>query len=64
MIDGIYCKASGGDAMPEKPKKGHTTGIGITNVIQRLRLYFKKDDIIDISSVKGEGTRIVIRIPA
>ncbi len=64
VIDGIYSKASGGEAMPEKPKKGHTTGIGITNVIQRLRLYFKKDDIIDISSVKGEGTRIVIRIPA
>jgi sensor histidine kinase YesM len=63
VIDGIIDKASGGEAMPEKPKKGHTTGIGITNVIQRLRLYYKKDDVIDISSVKGEGTRIVVRIP-
>jgi sensor histidine kinase YesM len=50
--------------MPEKPKKGHTTGIGINNVIQRLRLYYKKDDIINISSEKGKGTKIVIRIPA
>jgi len=64
VIDGIFIKASGGEVMPEEPKKGHTTGIGINNVIQRLRLYYKKDDIINISSVKGEGTRVVIRIPA
>jgi two-component system sensor histidine kinase YesM len=64
VIDGIFSKACGGDVMPEKPKKGHTTGIGINNVIQRLRLYYKKDDIINISSEKGKGTKIVIRIPA
>ncbi|MGE5613208.1 MAG: sensor histidine kinase [Bacillota bacterium] len=64
LVENIFRKASGSDMLPGKPKKGHTTGIGINNVIQRLRLYFKREDVISIYSVKGEGTKVVIRIPA
>jgi sensor histidine kinase YesM len=62
-IDRIYQKAQREEGIPEKPQKGHTTGIGITNVIQRLRLFYKRQDVIRIISVQGEGTRVIIRIP-
>lgn len=42
---------------------GHTTGIGMNNVINRLKLFFNKEDIVDIDSNPGEGTRIIISIP-
>ena len=63
-IDRIYQKALRDEGIPEKPKKGHTTGIGIANVIQRLRLFYKHQDIIRIISIPGEGTRVIIHIPA
>lgn len=43
---------------------GHTNGIGLNNIISRLRLYFGKDDIIGIYSSPGNGTRVVIELPA
>lgn len=64
VIENIFRKASGGDILLVKPKKGHTTGIGINNVIQRLRIYFKEEDVINIYSAKGRGTKVIIRIPA
>lgn len=63
-IQDIFFKASKGDNLPEKSQKGHTTGIGINNVIQRLRLFYRKEDVIRIISVMGKGTRVIIRIPA
>ncbi|GMQ65089.1 sensor histidine kinase [Vallitalea maricola] len=47
----------------QKAKKGHTTGIGLGNVIHRLHLYFGKEDVIKIISEKGMGTKIVINLP-
>ena len=44
-------------------KSGHTTGIGINNVISRLKLFFNLEDVINITSALGEGTSVVIRIP-
>jgi two-component system, sensor histidine kinase YesM len=38
--------------------------IGIKNVDSRIRLYFGNEYGLDISSAAGEGTTIVIRIPA
>ena len=64
VIENVFRKASGGDMLLVKPKKGHTTGIGINNVIQRLRIYFKEEDVINIYSAKGRGTKVIIRIPA
>lgn len=64
MIEKIYRKASKEEGVLKKTKKGHTTGIGINNVIQRLRLLYKREDVIRIISIQGEGTRVIIRIPA
>jgi sensor histidine kinase YesM len=43
--------------------EGHTTGIGIGNVVQRLRLFYGQDDVIDIESGPGSGTKVVLRLP-
>jgi two-component system, sensor histidine kinase YesM len=43
---------------------GHTTGIGIYNVYERLRLFFKCDwDILEITSKLNKGTIVTIRLP-
>lgn len=47
----------------DHPKSGHTTGIGMNNVISRLKLFFNMDDILSIASSPGEGTHVIIRIP-
>lgn len=47
----------------QSEKSGHTTGIGIYNVIQRLKLFFNIDDVIEIKSKLGEGTSIYLKIP-
>lgn len=47
--------------------KGHSTGIGINNVIRRLQLFYGADDIIEVESgfdLAGHGgTRILLRLP-
>lgn len=47
----------------ESEKSGHTTGIGILNVVQRLRLFFGMEDVISIDSEAGKGTRVQLIIP-
>lgn len=47
-------------------KKGHVTGIGTRNVIDRLKLFYsidKSDEIISIFSEKGVGTEVILKIP-
>jgi signal transduction histidine kinase len=43
--------------------EGHTTGIGIGNVVQRLRLFYGLEDVIAIESGQGSGTKVVLRLP-
>ncbi|WP_108669089.1 sensor histidine kinase [Peribacillus acanthi] len=45
------------------PSEGHSTGIGFSNVVKRLRLFYGHDDVIDIVSQMGYGTKIMIKIP-
>ena len=45
-----------------KKLSGHSTGIGIRNVIYRLKLYYGKDEF-QIESEVGKGTRITLRLP-
>lgn len=52
-----------GSAALDHPKSGHTTGIGINNVISRLKLFFNMEDVINITSAPGEGTSVFVRIP-
>lgn len=45
-----------------KEKKGHTTGIGIDNVLNRLRLFYKKTDVMDITYSEGK-TNFILKLP-
>ena len=42
---------------------GNMTGIGIYNVVQRLKLFFNCDDVIEVKSAPGKGTKVVLKIP-
>jgi LytS/YehU family sensor histidine kinase len=43
--------------------EGHSTGIGFSNVVKRLRLFYGYDDVVDIHSEKCRGTKVVLKIP-
>jgi sensor histidine kinase YesM len=43
--------------------EGHSTGIGFSNVVKRLRLFYERDDVIEIESIVGNGTAVLIKIP-
>lgn len=40
-----------------------SSGIGLTNVYRRVKLYYKEDSDFMIESQKGVGTKITIRLP-
>ncbi|TFJ91435.1 sensor histidine kinase [Lentibacillus salicampi] len=42
---------------------GHSTGIGLTNVIRRLELIFRENDVVEIESEPGRGTVIRLILP-
>ncbi|OME86631.1 two-component sensor histidine kinase [Paenibacillus sp. FSL A5-0031] len=42
---------------------GHSTGIGFSNVVKRLRLFVGDDDVIEIRSAPQEGTKVTIKMP-
>lgn len=50
-------------AIREDEHVGHSTGIGLTNVIRRLQLFYQTDDIVQIDSTLGQGTTVRIFIP-
>jgi sensor histidine kinase YesM len=43
--------------------KGHSTGIGVKNVIRRLQLFYNQKDIIEIQSELRKGTTFKLTIP-
>ncbi|RKP45862.1 HAMP domain-containing protein [Cohnella endophytica] len=43
--------------------EGHSTGIGFSNVVKRLRLFYAEEQIIDIESFPGGGTKVILNIP-
>ncbi|MGO4270815.1 sensor histidine kinase [Paenibacillus sp. TAF58] len=45
-------------------KHGHSTGIGIDNVIQRLELFYGVPDMVSINSSPGQGTCVRLNLPA
>ncbi|MEH7010861.1 histidine kinase [Neobacillus niacini] len=47
---------------PDK-SNGHSTGIGVKNVIRRLQLFYNRMDIIEIESELGKGTKFRLTIP-
>ncbi|ROR31896.1 histidine kinase/DNA gyrase B/HSP90-like ATPase [Mobilisporobacter senegalensis] len=46
----------------DKKDKGHTTGIGVDNVLKRLRLYYGKYNIMDIRCTGGR-TEFILKLP-
>ncbi|MFA9398804.1 MAG: sensor histidine kinase [Clostridiaceae bacterium] len=43
--------------------KGHTTGIGLINVIKRVQHLYGVLDVFDIESISNIGTKVVITVP-
>ncbi|BCB04254.1 sensor histidine kinase [Bacillus sp. KH172YL63] len=46
----------------EVSREGHSTGIGFSNVVKRLQLFYGYEDVLRIQSKVGEGTNIMLRI--
>lgn len=49
--------------MGEELRGSDGTGIGLANVISRLRMYYKNPELFSIEDAEGGGTRCIIRIP-
>jgi two-component system, sensor histidine kinase YesM len=47
----------------KQKKSGHTTGIGIYNVVHRLRLFFGVEDVLEVVSAPNEGASFTLKIP-
>lgn len=47
----------------EDAHTGHSTGIGLVNVMRRLQLFYQKNDLVDIQSAPGEGTTVFLYLP-
>jgi two-component system sensor histidine kinase YesM len=46
-----------------KDKKGHTTSIGMGNVIKRLKSFYGKENVVEINSEPGKGTSVILKLP-
>ncbi|WP_078544651.1 sensor histidine kinase [Litchfieldia alkalitelluris] len=46
----------------EDTASGHATGIGLSNVVKRLRLFYGSEDVMNIESTKGSGTKVMIHL--
>ncbi len=55
---------SSNDPSGIEAKKGHTTGIGMGNVISRLNIFYGQDNIVSIESKPDKGTSVCLKIPA
>ncbi len=52
-----------GDFTRLADRGGHTTGLGLGNVYERLRHFFEVDHIMHFESVLGEYTKVTIKLP-
>ncbi len=43
-------------------RSGHSTGIGVINVIKRLQLFYQEKDVVEIESELGRGTTFRLKI--
>jgi len=44
-------------------KKGHSTGLGMSNVLRRLQLFYGMEKLVKIYSAPNKGTTIVLTLP-
>ena len=50
--------------MADKLLKGGSGSFGLRGTIERLRIYYMRQDVVAIQSVPGKGTSVIIRVPA
>ncbi|KQL52579.1 histidine kinase [Heyndrickxia shackletonii] len=43
-------------------RSGHSTGIGVINVIKRMQLFYQEKDVVEIESELGRGTTFRLKI--
>lgn len=46
-----------------EPTEGHSTGIGLSNVVKRLRLFYGVEDTFQIESQIGCYTKVMLKLP-
>jgi LytS/YehU family sensor histidine kinase len=65
VIDRIMsAKIEDSPALKERNISKDSNGIGLGNVINRLRLYYDREDVFDIESKgKNQGTKVTVHIP-
>lgn len=51
------------DDTEQLQQQGHSTGIGFSNVVRRLRLFYGKEDVIAIISAPDQGTKVILQLP-
>ena len=51
------------DNSSNKDKSGHTTSIGMANVIKRLKAFYGQEDVIEIISEVFKGTSVILKLP-
>lgn len=45
------------------PAEGHSKGIGFANVVQRLRIFYRAENVLGIESEEGKGTKVIMTLP-
>jgi sensor histidine kinase YesM len=49
--------------LKKEKKGGHSTGLGLKNVMRRLQLFYQRKDVLEIQSIPGKGTKIRLLLP-
>jgi two-component system, sensor histidine kinase YesM len=62
MSEGQITKIMEGSGEEEK-HVGHSTGLGLANVIRRLQLFYQRKHVVEIESTLGEGTTVRLLLP-
>ncbi|HEU5139235.1 MAG TPA: sensor histidine kinase [Bacillales bacterium] len=51
------------DESGHEDRRGHSTGLGVKNVIKRLELFYGRQGLVEIASGEGKGTKVTLVIP-
>jgi len=62
-IKNIYSRQKEGKENRTQNSKWHTTGLGLQNIISRLTLFYKQNNLLSITSQPGRGTEVELKIP-